>query len=156
MIKKLLPTILGACMMISCTTEKVSLSPSLNDFPGINTKKIVNLPANFKNKSSELFYASELSNLVSSFPTFSNTTLNKEVNKLKFYIKDYVYALQEYNVTGRENALNNIEKSYKKIQNLRRFLNTDDNEVINRYLVRIKSNISQLKAVSKSGDSINS
>ena len=132
--------------MISCSTEKLSLSPLYDSFNNESNKKVVNLPAEFKNKSSELFYASELSNQVSSFPLFKNKLVNEEVNKLKYNIKDYIYAVQEYNLVGRENALNNIEKSYKKIQKLRKNLSADDNDVINRYLVRIKSNISQLEA----------
>lgn len=102
-------------------------------------------PKNLKEKNMELFYASELTNQVSSFPKFENDAVNKEVGNLKYNVKDYVYAIQEYNLVGRTKAFSNIEKSYKKLQKLRTYLNADDNETINRYLVRIKGNINQLE-----------
>lgn len=126
--------------VLSCTSEKLSLSPVYNYPSGteINYK-------NIKNTSTELFYASELTNQISTIPTFSNTGVNREISNLKYHIKDYVYALQERNPPARSHALKNIEKSYKKVQKLRPYLKEDENQTINRYLVRMKSNISQLE-----------
>lgn len=131
---------------ISCSSEKISLSPMYNTGP-VKTVDLSRIPRNVKEKNQELFYASELTNQVSSFPKFKNDAMNKEVGNLKYNVKDYVYAVQEYNLVGRRKALNNIEKSYKKIQKLRVYLNPDDNETINRYLVRVKGNISKLEII---------
>ncbi len=137
-------------LLSSCSTEKISVSPISENLN--NSKSQINIntfPGRFNNKTGTDFYSSELSNQISTFPKFENSALNQEVSQLKFYVKEYVYAVQAYNLVGQENSLFNIEKSYKKIQKLRKYLNTTDDEVINRYLVRIKSNISQLESLKK-------
>ena len=91
---------------------------------------------------------------MSTFPKFKNSAVNDEVAVLKKYIKDYVYALQVYNIDEKAQALDRVERSYKKIQKLRNFLNSDDDNVINRYLVRIKSNIAKLESINNSSESI--
>ena len=90
--------------------------------------------------------APEITNLIATFPRFNNTAVDKEVFLLKEQLQNYLYAYEAYNLEGKNRALKNIEKRYKKIQQLRKFLNTDDDEVINRYLVRIKTNISTLES----------
>lgn len=133
---------------MSCSSEKITLSPVYESLSEKNdTSK--RFPDTFTDKTGQVFYASELSSHISTFPKFKNTSLNKEVSVLKYNIKEYIYAVQAYNLVGQETALNNIEKSYRKIQGLRRYLNKTDDEVINRYLVRIKSNISQLESLKK-------
>ena len=68
---------------------------------------------------------------------------------VKKSVKNYVYALEEYNIEARKQALFEIERSYKKIQRLRKYLSKDDNNLINRYLVRVKSNITKLETLTK-------
>ncbi|MDO5616968.1 MAG: hypothetical protein Q4G16_12300 [Cruoricaptor ignavus] len=134
---------------VSCSTEKVTLSPMYDGlaFSNVNSGKAKISVNNLSEKTGQVFYASELTAHVSSFPKFGNTALNSEVTNLKFYVKEYVYAMQAHNLVGQEKALYNLEKSYKKIQKLRKYLSTEDDEVINRYLVRIKSNVGQLEAL---------
>lgn len=143
---------LGILLIVSsCSTEKLSLSPiseTLNNSKAAPVN-INTFPGKFTTKTGTDFYSAELSNQISTFPKFKNSALNAEVSKLKFYVKEYVYAVQAYNLVGQESAFYNIEKSYKKIQKLRKYLNTSEDEVINRYLVRIKSNISQLESLKK-------
>lgn len=143
-VNRVVVLILAGVVSSSCSSEKLSLSPVYNSSGNTPQTKII--LAGSQNKSSELFYASELTNQMASFPTFSNTGINTEVTKLKYQVKEYVYAVQEYNLSARTKALTNIEKSYRKIQKLRPYLQSDENETINRYLVRIKSNISKLEA----------
>lgn len=136
--------------LLSCSSENTALSPLQNSVNSAGSSPEVKNPAqNFQKKSGKIFYASELSSQMSTIPQFNNSALNQEVNNLKFHVKEYVYAVGSYNLVGQNRALAEVEKSYKKIQKLRRFLNPSDNEVINRYLVRIKSNISQLEELSK-------
>ncbi len=137
-------------ILASCSSEKVTLSPiqaSLTTDSLMATR--VGLPAQFTEKTGKIFYASELSSHMATFPKFRNSALNEEVNDLKFHVKEYVYAVQAYNLVGQERALEQVEKSYKKIQKLRRFLSPSDDESINRYLVRIKNNIAHLEALSR-------
>ncbi|MGP1501812.1 hypothetical protein [Bergeyella cardium] len=137
-------------LLVSCTLEKASISPmgaSLNSFP--SETKVASTNKKSKDKSEIIYYSSELTNQVSRFPKFKSNAVNKEVLNLKKSVKNYVYALQEYNIEARKQALFEIERSYKKIQRLRKYLSKDDNNLINRYLVRVKSNITKLETLTK-------
>ena len=138
--------------LASCSTEKITFSPVGGNLSSLNSA--IPLNRNFKEKSDVVFYSSELTNQMSTFPKFKNSAVNEEVAVLKKYIKDYVYALQVYNIDEKAQALDRVERSYKKIQKLRNFLNSDDDNVINRYLVRIKSNIAKLESINNSSESI--
>lgn len=139
--------ILGiSSILVSCSTEKVNLSPVYETFTDSKPALSERVPETFSRATDRNFYASELINQVATFPKFNNTALNNEVSTLKVYIKQYVYSIQEYNIVNQQKSLRNLEKSYKKIQKLRSYLPKDENETINRYLVRIKSNIAQLEA----------
>jgi len=128
----------------SCHTEKITFSPVGG---ALTFNDPIPLNRNFKEKSDIVFYSSELTNQISTFPKFQNSAVNDEVQNLKSHIKDYVFSLQEYKIEEKAKALSNVEKSYKKIQKLRGYLNADDNNIINRYLVRIKGTISKLEAL---------
>ena len=65
---------------------------------------------------------------------------------LKYHLKDYVGAMEAYNINGLNAAQRKFQKSYKKLQNLRKYLNADDDQVLNRYLVRIKTNMTLLES----------
>ncbi|MDF2932513.1 MAG: hypothetical protein K0R36_1844 [Chryseobacterium sp.] len=135
----------------SCATEKPNVSPLSNGFyseakkgeseTGINSFSInINENAN----------AAEITNLISSFPKFKNTAVNEEINSLKYTLQNYLYAIDSGNISGKNKTLKSLEKSYKKIQKLRKYLNKDDDAVLNRYLVRLKTNVTFIE------DSINS
>lgn len=138
--------------LASCSTEKITFSPVGGNLSSLNSATPLN--RNFKEKSDVVFYSSELTNQMSTFPKFKNSAVNEEVAVLKKYIKDYVYALQVYNIDEKAQALDRVERSYKKIQKLRNFLNSDDDNVINRYLVRIKNNIAKLESINNNSESI--
>lgn len=150
MMKLFLYSFIIIFMFTSCTSEKVTVSP----MTGILSSEPAVVNRNFQDQSDVIFYSSELTNSMSTFPKFQNTAVNEEVSRLRTAVKSYIYALQQYNIDNRKEALEDVENSYKKIQRLRKFLNQDDNDVINRYLVRIKSNITKLESLSKQKNSI--
>ncbi|WP_419868894.1 hypothetical protein [Chryseobacterium sp. CT-SW4] len=126
----------------SCATEKLNFSPLSNSFyseaKGSDSDKGLKESININVK--ENVNASEISNLISTFPKFKNEKLNEEVTTLKYSLQNYLYAIDAGNVAGKDRAIKNFEKSYKKIQKLRNNLDQDDDEVLNRYLVRLKTN----------------
>ncbi len=135
----------------SCATEKPNFSPLsasfYSDTKGSDSNKgtFTTINANLKGNTS----ASEISNLIATFPSFKNNALNDEITALKYNLQNYLYAIDVNNAGGKKKAIRNFEKSYKKVQQLRQYLNTDENEVLNRYLVRIKSNISVIEDYAK-------
>ena len=109
----------------------------------------------YSERKNLIVYSSEISNLITSFPKFKNDAVNEEVGKLKYYLKDYIGAMEAYNMNGLNTAQRNFEKSYKKLQKLRKYLNKDDDQVLNRYLVRIKTNMTFLESnISKDSTAI--
>ncbi|MEY8758774.1 hypothetical protein [Chryseobacterium tongliaoense] len=131
----------------SCATEKLNFSPLSNNFyseaKGSDSDRGVKKSIDINIK--ENVNASEISNLISTFPKFKNPNLNEEVTTLKYSLQNYLYAIDANNISGKNRAVKDFEKSYKKIQKLRQHLNKDDDEVLNRYLVRIKTNVSVIE-----------
>ncbi|SIQ36438.1 hypothetical protein SAMN05880574_11126 [Chryseobacterium sp. RU37D] len=131
----------------SCATEKPNFSPLSTSFysetKGSDSDRGTknNIEINVK----ENVNASEISNLIATFPQFKNTSLNTEITTLKYSLQNYLYAIDASNISGKNRALKDFEKAYKKIQKLRQNISIDDNEVLNRYLVRLKTNISVLE-----------
>ncbi|MBE4951289.1 hypothetical protein [Chryseobacterium culicis] len=131
----------------SCATEKLNLSPLSNNFysdtKGSDSDR--GSKKNFNINIKENINASEISNMVSTFPKFKNNGINEEITSLKYSLQNYLYAIDANNSTGKSRALKSFEKSYKKIQKLRQNLDRDEDEVLNRYLVRLKTNISVIE-----------
>ncbi|MFN1219379.1 hypothetical protein ACKW6Q_20630 [Chryseobacterium kwangjuense] len=138
----------GVLLIItSCATEKLNLSPLSNNFysetKGSDSDR--GAKKGFDINIKENVNASEISNLISTFPKFKNNGLNDEVTSLKYSLQNYLYAIDANNSSGKNRAVKSFEKSYKKIQKLRQKLDKDDDEVLNRYLVRLKTNISVIE-----------
>ena len=91
-------------------------------------------------------YASTISNLVSTFPKFRNDAVNREVAGLKKALTNYLLAVTNLHQSEKTKSLESFEKYYKNIQKLRKFITKDDNEVLNRYMVKIKTNVSFLES----------
>ncbi|MBT2622103.1 MULTISPECIES: hypothetical protein [Chryseobacterium] len=131
----------------SCASEKLNFSPLSSNFyseakgsdsdRGLKKSIDINIKENVN--------ASEISNLISTFPKFKNINVNEEVVSLKYSLQNYLYAIDANNVAGKNRAVKSFEKSYKKIQKLRQNLPKDDDEILNRYLVRLKTNISVIE-----------
>ncbi|MFP7657104.1 hypothetical protein [Chryseobacterium proteolyticum] len=58
--------------------------------------------------------ASEISNLISTFPKFKTISINEEVLSLKYSLQNYLYAIDANNISGKNRAIKSFEKSYKK------------------------------------------
>ena len=143
MIKLKFSYILLLLIAISCSSEKINLSPigdTIIDTTGKRTSYTL------EERKNIIFYSSEITNLIASFPKFRNEAVNKEVLNLKYYLKDYIGAMEEFNKKGLISSQKKFENSYKKLQNLRKYLNKEDDEVLNRYLVRIKISMSNLNS----------
>ncbi|CAD7802805.1 hypothetical protein CHRY9390_00981 [Chryseobacterium aquaeductus] len=134
----------------SCATEKPNVSPLSSNLYAESKKAEAESDNSFSINIEQNINAAEITNLISSFPKFKNTALNEEVNSLKYTLQNYLYALDAGNISGKDKTLKNLEISYKKIQKLRKYLNKDDDAVLNRYLVRLKTNVTFIE------DTINS
>ncbi|CAA7195626.1 MULTISPECIES: hypothetical protein [Chryseobacterium] len=132
----------------SCATEKLNFSPLSTSFytetKGPNTDK--GLKKSIEINIKENVTASEISNLIATFPKFENNSLNNEVTNLKYSLQNYLYAIEASNIAGKDRSIKDFENSYRKIQKLRRNLDKDDDEILNRYLVRLKTNISVIES----------
>ncbi|WP_304343469.1 hypothetical protein [Chryseobacterium koreense] len=130
---------------VSCSIEKVNLSPVTES--SLTTQgQSKTIQTDYGTKKNLIVYSSEISNLIATFPKFKNEAVNKEVANLKFHLKEYIGAMEAYNINGLDRSYRKYEQSYKKIQSLRKYLKPDDDQVLNRYLVRIKTNISLLES----------
>jgi hypothetical protein len=138
---------LGTLLLItsSCATEKLNLSPLSNTFSSdsksVDSEDSKSLSINI----TENVNASEITNLISTFPKFTNSAVNNEVITLKYTLQNYLYAIAAGNTSGKNKTIKNLEKSYKNIQKLRRYLKKDEDEVLNRYLVRLKTNVTVIE-----------
>ena len=126
-------------LALSCSAEKINLSP-------IGAMSGSSAIYSYDDRKNLIVYSSEITNLVASFPKFRSDAVNAEVTKLKYHLKDYIGAMEAYNINGLNRAQRNFEKSYKKLQTLRKYLNSDEDQVLNRYLVRIKTNMTFLES----------
>lgn len=143
--KRYLSLLFFTILLTSCTVERVNLSPLSSNFAGYtSTNDIIKDTS----KSVEIIsYASELTNLVSAFPVFNNTKVDAEVYKLKQNITDYIYAVKKDSAVEKSNAYKDFTDSYKNIQKLKSDLSSEELELLNRYLVKIKTNISLIDSI---------
>lgn len=131
---------LGILLTItSCATEKLNMSPLSGSFS--SDAKSESDEKSISINITENVNASEITNLISTFPKFSNTAVNVEVTNLKYILQNYLYAIESGNMSGKNITIRKLEKSYKSIQKLRKYLKKDEDEVLNRYLVRLKTNV---------------
>lgn len=133
--------------IVSCSVEKANLSPTSNIVSDISSSK--DFSKSFENDTHIIKYSSEITNSFSNLPSFSTKEINSEISNLKFNVSEYIYATREHNTIGKEKAIFNYEKSYKKIQKLKSKLSIEEQEILNRFLVNIKTNISLIESLKK-------
>ena len=138
MAKLNLSFVLLLLLLSSCSVEKMNLSPIGDNASQLSESAI---PYSFDEKKILIVHSSEITNLISTFPKLRNDAVNAEVSNLKFHLKEYIIAMKSYNLILMDSSHRKFEKSYRKLQNLRKYLNRDDDEVLNRYLVRIKTSM---------------
>lgn len=133
--------------IVSCSVEKANLSPTSNIVSDITSSK--DFSKSFETDTHIIKYSSEITNSFSNLPSFSTKEINSEISNLKFNVSEYIYAIREHNTIGKEKAVFNYEKSYKKIQKLKSKLSIEEQEILNRFLVNIKTNISLIESLKK-------
>lgn len=131
-----------ALLVMSCSSEKVNLSPISDSL----SEEVFNT-SNAAKTTETIAYQSEISNLIASFPKMGNDAVDREVAKLKTALHSYLNSLAENNLSLHKKALKNYTNAYVKIQKLRKYLNVEKDEVLNRYLVRLKTNVNMLEAI---------
>lgn len=142
--KKTVGFLLLILLMPSCAVERVNLSPLSSSFSGYSTGSFI---SNTGKSLSTVGYTSELTNLMAEFPAFSNEKLNREIDTLKIHLSDYVYAVKKNNAEARGKAYEALSLSYKTLQQLKNGLSAEEGELLNRFLVKIKTNISLIDAI---------
>ena len=143
--KRYLSILFLTSLLISCTVDKVNLSPLSSSFSGYSSTS--NLVHSTSKSMETVSYTSELSNLISEFPAFSNNKMNMEIQKLKTNITDYIYAVKSNNSLDQKSAYKQYSDSYKNIQKLKSELPPEEIELLNRFLVKIKTNISLIDSI---------
>lgn len=138
---------LFAIVNTSCATEKLNTSPLSNNFysEAKTAQAEIEASKGISINISDNVNASEITNLISTFPSFKNKGLNEQIQVLKYNLQNYLYAIDAGNKSGKNRNIKSLEKSYKNIQKLRGTLDKDDNELLNRYLVKIKTNVSVIE-----------
>ncbi|ODS86331.1 MAG: hypothetical protein ABS44_13640 [Chryseobacterium sp. SCN 40-13] len=145
--KKILFYALIICFTLTnCAVEKFNMSPLNRTISTGNDSG--SLESRLGKAMQNNVNAAEITNLISTFPKFRNDGVNLEVSRLKQHLQNYLYAYGAYDINGKNRNLREIERTYKKIQRLRQYLNKDEDEIINRYLVRLKTNLSELESAS--------
>lgn len=136
--KKLFLLFLYICILkcaISCSIDRGNIST-------INGANFVDVPfyfyENAKEQSDVIYYCSELTNLLCTFPKTKNKAINKEITNLKNNVNDYIYASQKNDTGAQSKALSNIENLYKNIQHLKKGSYLEKDGILNAYLVKIK------------------
>lgn len=127
---------------LSCSSEKLSLPPGSDDTGGSLSELAMSLPGS----KEKILHASEISNLTSTLPKFSNTAVNAEATVMGINLTNYLKADKANNTQARDNAYRDFVHTYKKLQGLRHYLAPEEDEVLNRYLVKIKTNMEFLKS----------
>jgi len=128
----------------SCSGEKLNLSPLANSFS--NTNSVYSASSKTSESINTINYTSELSNLLSEFPIFSNKIMNSEIYKLKLYITDYLYAIKQKDVISKNDAYELYKKTFVNIQKLKDKLPEDELELLNRFMAKVKTNITLIES----------
>lgn len=155
MLKKIALFCIISLTLFSCTTEKVNLSPLSESLSQKNTVSAENVAKQYSNTVNSITYTSEITNLLSGFPTFKNNKVNLQVEELKTQLSNYIYALEANNKTGEERYLKSYTNAYKKLQNSKKDLSQNEQEVLNRFLVRLKTNVSSLEHIQNTSEAKN-
>ena len=135
-------------LLVSCSVEKVSVSPATTLLSEVSYDTFADAADGIETKIEFINYSSEINNAFqNSLISFSKKEVNEEVSALKFTISEYLYAVKEHNTIGKEKSFFNYEKSYKKLQKLKNKLNPEEQDTLNRFLVKIKTNISLIESL---------
>lgn len=142
--RKFISLFFALILWTSCSVEKLNLSPLANSFSNINS--VYSASSKTSESINTINYTSELSNLLSEFPIFSNKTMNSEIYKLKLHITDYLYAIKQKDVISKNDAYELYKKTFVNIQKLKDKLPEDELELLNRFMAKVKTNITLIES----------
>ena len=142
--RKFISLFFALILWTSCSVEKLNLSPLANSFS--NTNSVYSASSKTSESINTINYTSELSNLLSEFPIFSNKIMNSEIYKLKLYITDYLYAIKQKDVISKNDAYELYKKTFVNIQKLKDKLPEDELELLNRFMAKVKTNITLIES----------
>lgn len=134
-------------LLISCATERPNFSPTNSLLNQISANTLESAVRETSHNLELIKYTSEITNTFDEGNGISEESIQQEINQLKFYVSEYIFAVKEHNIVGREKSLYNYEKSYKKIQKLKNRLSPKEAEELNRFLVKIKTNINLIESL---------
>jgi hypothetical protein len=83
---------------------------------------LTEIKKNFNINIKENVNASEISNIISTFPKFKNNGLNDEITNLKYSLQNYLYAIDANNSTGKTEHLKASKNHTKKFKSKDRVL----------------------------------
>lgn len=130
-------------VLCSCMSEKMLDSPLVS---ALQTENSINNTTPTSAQSVEMklqmnTLAAELTNILSTMPKFGQKEVDSEISVLKGAVVNYMYAWEAKNKAGEARYQDQILKSYTKIQKLRKKLDPEQDQRLNVYLVKIKTNL---------------
>lgn len=142
--RKWIGLLLVSLLWTSCSVEKLNLSPLSNSFSSYNST--TSFTDRTTTSVNTVTYTSELSNLLSEFPIFSSRSMNSEIYKLKLHITDYLYAVKQKDLISKNEAYALYKKTFINIQKLKSSLPQDELELLNRFMAKVKTNITLIES----------
>lgn len=142
--RKYISLIVISILWTSCSVEKLNLSPLSNSLT--SNQSVYTISSKTSESINTINYTSELSNLLSEFPIFSNKTMNAEIYKLKLHITDYLYAIKQKDFISKNDAYELYKKSFVEIQKKKEVLPEDEKELLNRFMAKVKTSVSLIES----------
>ena len=142
--RKYISLIVISILWTSCSVEKLNLSPLSNSLT--SNQSVYTISSKTSESFNTINYTSELSNLLSEFPIFSNKTMNAEIYKLKLHITDYLYAIKQKDFISKNDAYELYKKSFVEIQKKKEVLPEDEKELLNRFMAKVKTSVSLIES----------
>ncbi|QCX53601.1 hypothetical protein [Elizabethkingia sp. JS20170427COW] len=151
--KKFIFLLLTSLLSVSCSVETLSYNSrverSQNPMNLISSNKLANETINTMEINVEqIKYISDLTNLINVFPKFHHSVVNDEVKNLKVALQAYIYSITEKNTKQKRKSYQDYVKSYRTLQKIKKYMNQDEKELLDRYLTRIKANVNSLEYIS--------
>ena len=137
----------GLLLATSCSVEKENLSPTTSIFDEIQSYTPKNIQREIENQSNFILYSSEITNSFKAVKNLSYPIINSEISNLQFYITEFIYATQAYNHIDKEKAFSKYEKAYKKVKKLKNKLPDEEQQRLNQFLVKVKTNMSLIETI---------
>lgn len=142
--RKYISLIVISILWTSCSVEKLNLSPLSNSLA--SNQSVNSISSKTSESINTINYTSELSNLLSEFPIFSNKTMNAEIYKLKLHITDYLYAIKQKDFVSKNDAYELYKKTFVNIQKTKDVLPEDEKELLNRFMAKVKTNVTLIES----------